>query len=237
VFPQSFLAGVLEYIRFCNPIQWGNFPTEWLWQPRTEHTTTSRGAPPAAGGTRNTPGGEGGLGGGNSGGGNRLNTDAGRRGSPPKRAYDGFGASPLTGGGAGGGSGGRCWTPPTPDPQHPKIAALMNLYLAKTNGRLFLPTLLDAGNITLEDLPTLEKFQNERTGRSLMCWAHVLGPCHYGDCYFGSRGGHPDQTNYTDQFADKVVQVIGPAVLARMLALSRGRRGEKKVKAEPGTTA
>jgi hypothetical protein len=112
----------------------------------------------------------------------------------------------------------------------------MNPYLAKTNGRLFLPTLLDAGNITLEDLPTLENFCNERTGRSLMCWAHVLGPCHYADCYFGSRGGHPDQSDYTDQFADKVVQVIGPAVLARMLALSRGR-GEKKVKAEPGTTA
>ncbi len=113
---------------------------------------------------------------------------------------------------------------------------LINPYLAKTNGHLFLPTLLDAGNITLEDLPTLKNFWNERTGRSLMCWAPVLGPCHYGDCYFGSRGGHPDQSDYTNQFADKVVQVIGPAVSARMLALSQGR-GEKKVKAEPGTTA
>ncbi len=112
----------------------------------------------------------------------------------------------------------------------------MNPYLTKTNDCLFLPTLLDAGNITLEDLPTMEKFRNERTGRSMLCWAHILGPCHYGDCYFGSRGGHPDQSDYTNQFADKVTQIIGPAVSARMLALSLGA-GDKKAKAEPGTTA
>jgi hypothetical protein len=132
--------------------------------------------------------------------------------------------------------GGQRWTPPSPDPCHPKIAALMNPYFAKTNGRLFLPMFLDAGNIPIEDLPALEKFWNERTGHSLMCWAHVLGPCHYRDCYFGSQGGHPKQSDYTDQFADKVVQVIGPAVSAKMLALSRGT-GEKKMKAEPGLTA
>jgi hypothetical protein len=112
----------------------------------------------------------------------------------------------------------------------------MNPYLAKANGHLFLPTLLDAGNITIEDLPTLETFCNERNGWSLMCWAHILGPCHYGDCYFGSRGGHLDQSDYTKDFADKVVQVLGPAVSARILALSRGM-GDKKLKAEPGTTA
>jgi hypothetical protein len=112
----------------------------------------------------------------------------------------------------------------------------MNPYLAKTNGKLFLPTLLDAGNITLADLPTLEKLRNERTGRLTMSWAHVLGPCHYADCYFGSRGGHPDQADYMDQFADKVAQVIVPAVSARMLALSWST-GEKKAKVEPGTSA
>ncbi len=85
----------------------------------------------------------------------------------------------------GGGGGGRRWAPPSPDPYHPKIAALMNPYLAKTNGCLFLPTLLNAGNIMIEDLPALDKFRNKCTGCSMMCWAHVLGPCHYGDCYFG----------------------------------------------------
>ncbi len=47
----------------------------------------------------------------------------------------------------------------------------MNPYLAKTNGKLFLPALLDAGNIRLEDLPTLEKIQ-EREDRTL---DNVLG--------------------------------------------------------------
>jgi hypothetical protein len=112
----------------------------------------------------------------------------------------------------------------------------MNPYFTKMNGCLFLPTLLDAGNIMLEDLPMMEKFRNEQTGRSMLCWVHVLGPCHYGDFYFGSRGGHPNQSDYTNQFADKVMQVIGPVVSARMLALSWGA-GDKKAKAKPGATA
>ncbi len=68
VFPQSFLAGVLENIRFCNPIQRGNFPTEWLGQPKTERTTTSQGAPSGTGGTRTLPGRDGGHNGGTMGG-------------------------------------------------------------------------------------------------------------------------------------------------------------------------
>ena len=32
-FPQSFLASVLENVRFCHPIQRGNFPAIWLAQP------------------------------------------------------------------------------------------------------------------------------------------------------------------------------------------------------------
>jgi hypothetical protein len=34
-FPQSFQTGVLESVRFCNPIQRGNFPIEWMVQPRS----------------------------------------------------------------------------------------------------------------------------------------------------------------------------------------------------------
>jgi hypothetical protein len=32
-FPQSFLSIILESVWFCNPIQWGNFPSDWLQQP------------------------------------------------------------------------------------------------------------------------------------------------------------------------------------------------------------
>ena len=35
-FPKLILAGVLENIRFCNPIQRGKFPAEWLAQPRSD---------------------------------------------------------------------------------------------------------------------------------------------------------------------------------------------------------
>ena len=35
-FPQLFLAGVLENVCFCNPIQRGNFLTEWMAQPRSD---------------------------------------------------------------------------------------------------------------------------------------------------------------------------------------------------------
>jgi hypothetical protein len=52
VFPHSFLSGVLKNIRFCNPIQRGNFPNKWLGQARNERTPASRGAQPA---TRGTP--------------------------------------------------------------------------------------------------------------------------------------------------------------------------------------
>ncbi len=113
---------------------------------------------------------------------------------------------------------------------------MMNPYLAKTNGKLLLLSLLDMSNITLEDLPTLEKLRNKRTGWSTMCWARVLGPCHYADCYFGSRGGHLETNDYTEQFVEKVIQVIGPTVSARMLALLRSAE-EKKVKPEPGASA
>ena len=59
VFPQSFLAGVLEYIRFCNPIQRGNFPNEWLGQLKQDRTSVPRGSAPETGGVGNSPGGAG----------------------------------------------------------------------------------------------------------------------------------------------------------------------------------
>jgi hypothetical protein len=33
-FPQSFLSSLLGSVRFCNPIQWGNFLRDWLQQPK-----------------------------------------------------------------------------------------------------------------------------------------------------------------------------------------------------------
>jgi hypothetical protein len=37
-FPQSFLSSILEAVRFCNPIQWESFPSNWLQQPKPDRT-------------------------------------------------------------------------------------------------------------------------------------------------------------------------------------------------------
>ena len=47
------------------------------------------------------------------------------------------------------------------------------------------------------------------------------------------KGGHPDRTDYSDKFAEQVVQVLGPGIAARMAAM-RASDG-KRVKLESGT--
>ncbi len=56
----------------------------------------------------------------------------------------------------------------------------MNPYLNHFIGLLVLPELLKAGNVCYEDLPVLNQFRNPTTGKSPVCWAHVLGPCYFG---------------------------------------------------------
>jgi hypothetical protein len=37
-FPQSYLSSILETVRFCNPIQQGKVPSDWLQQPKVDRT-------------------------------------------------------------------------------------------------------------------------------------------------------------------------------------------------------
>ncbi len=133
---------------------------------------------------------------------------------------------------------GACYQrlPPTNNPRHPKIAPLMNPYLNHFNGFLVLPELLKAGNVCYEDLPVLNWFHNPTTGESTVCWAHVPGPCHYQDCYFAARGGHPGCDDYTDKFAGNVVAMLGQVVATRMAANPQGSL-EKRLKTESGSNA
>ena len=85
----------------------------------------------------------------------------------------------------------------------------------------------------MEDLPGLEKYTDPTTGRHICCWAEVSGPCHFPECYFGKKEGRPDQKDYSDKFAEQVVQVLGPGVAARMAAM-RASDGNR-VKLESGT--
>ena len=111
----------------------------------------------------------------------------------------------------------------------------MNPYLKLSNGMISLPSILSVGMIWMEDLPELDKYKDPTTttGRNTMCWAEVLGPCHFLDCYFGQKGGHPDRADYSDKFAEQVVQVLGSGVAARMVAM-RASDG-KRVKVKTGS--
>jgi hypothetical protein len=119
-FPQSFLVGVLENIRFCNPIQRGNFPNEWLSQPKQDRMSVPRGSAPATGGAGNSLGGAEVHSGGIPSGGTRQTPEPGRQSSPQKRAYEGFGGNPP-GGGIGGGGEGIAGHPPLPTPGTHKL--------------------------------------------------------------------------------------------------------------------
>jgi hypothetical protein len=68
---------------------------------------------------------------------------------------------------------------------------MMNPYLELSNGVLSLPRILDAGKSTMNDLPRLDKYKDPTTGRQFFCWAEVLGPCHFPECYFGKKGDTP----------------------------------------------
>jgi hypothetical protein len=112
----------------------------------------------------------------------------------------------------------------------------MNPYLNHVNGLLALPELLKAGNIRYEDLTVLNRFCNPTTEKSTVCWAHVLGPCHYQDCYFAARGSHPGRDNYMDKFADNVVAMLGQAVATRTATNLQGSP-DKRLKTESGSNA
>ena len=90
------------------------------------------------------------VGGGTTGGGGFGRPGGGGGGSQQKWENDGDGGPRI------GGPGGRVWkrwSPPSPDPCHPKIAAMMNPYLELSNGVLSLPRILNAGKIGMDDLP------------------------------------------------------------------------------------
>jgi len=224
-FPQSFLAGVLENVRFCNPIKRGNFPAEWMAQPRSDRLRQpTRGTDTQANATGCSAGGA-------CGGESLVAADLDGRLEVEVKAHKNGSVAAMVGPVvvalvAGGGNGGA--------PRPPTHVAMMNPYLELSNGILSLPSILNAGKIRMEDLSGLDKYKDPTTGRHTFCWAEVLGPCHFPECYFGKKGGHPVQADNSGKFAEQVVQVLGLGVEARMVAM-RASDG-KRVKVEQGTS-
>ncbi len=88
----------------------------------------------------------------------------------------------------------------------------MQGYLEQTNGCIHLADILDAAGKRQTDLPTLPKYLHP-TGRSFLCWSSVLGQCTFRECRFRKEGGHPLPGDITDDFADRVIDVIGKGVI------------------------
>ncbi len=97
------------------------------------------------------------------------------------------------------------------DNGHPRIKALMDLYLAVNTGQLNITRLLNAVNKRYEDLPTLPNYTNLQRHSSI-CWNWVLGCCGYGRaCIF--QCGQVKQDDILDTFVDAVYDVIGKGVV------------------------
>ncbi len=82
--------------------------------------------------------------------------------------------------------------------------------------------MLDAAKREIRDLPIIQDYV--ANGRPFICWAHVLGRCHFGDaCTFA--GGHPPQRAIPDQFAKEVVDLLSGGIEALIAERTNRRAG------------
>jgi hypothetical protein len=113
------------------------------------------------------------------------------------------------------------WQSGWKDERHPKIKAVMQGYLAQTNGRVHLAKILAAAGCRQTDLPTLTNYVHA-SGRPFLCWTSVLGRCTYPDCRFRKEGGHPLPADIKDKFADQVINIIGKELLKPIMNTGSG---------------
>ena len=101
--------------------------------------------------------------------------------------------------------------------------------------RINLGRVLDAAKQNITDLPVISEYVEN--GRPYVCWAHILGQCHFGERCTFSRG-HPPCLALTDAFAEEVVNVLGSGITALVKERTERRLGgsppAKNAKAEDG---
>jgi hypothetical protein len=196
--PTSLIHKVTDDVRFAKAIDRPMYPTEWIIPAHNQQ-----------GGTLGNSGG-GGLGGG----GHSTNPNGQQQQLQRPAGMMGGGGGVRgggRGGGGGGGGGGRYqqrqpWT----DDRHPRIAAMMADYVAAKGPRIKLLEILDACNKRITDLPTIPEYV--ANGRPFVCWAHILGRCTFDNCQF--KNGHVPRSAIPDSFADAVVAMLTPGVVA-----------------------
>jgi hypothetical protein len=253
--PQSFLVDILRNVRYAIPVERANFPEEWKRKARISADDNKGGGGPGAGSTPASgrdqnigpQGSMQGMGGkrcdhGNpqafTGSGGQATYGQGQQSgwwAPfPSGGYPGapYNAYPHTQPGQqqGGQPPGRDWRAGWTDERNPKIKALMQGYLERTGGRVHLTNILDAVGKRQTDLPTLPKYTHP-TGRTFLCWSSVLGRCTWRECRFMKEGGHPLPGDITDDFADRIIDVIGKGVV------TGGHVGDSPAKKQKGGDA
>ena len=87
---------------------------------------------------------------------------------------------------------------------HPKIKAALASYVQRFKS-VRLTQLLTSLNLTLADLPTLPAFAASDTS---LCYNFILGRCVHSGCVHK----HVPAADVTDEFADKIVTILAPAV-------------------------
>jgi hypothetical protein len=106
---------------------------------------------------------------------------------------------------------------------------MMDPYLERYSGRLFLAELLNAAGKRQMDLPTLPKFTHAND-RPFLCWNFTLGQCTWRECKIQMEGGHPDHSDITNEFADNCVDILAKGVLAQLSIGGGGGSPGKKYK-------
>ena len=95
--------------------------------------------------------------------------------------------------------------------RHGLIKALVDPVIAKFGAKFAVKKILEANNVTYDQLPTIQKCIG-RSGRSFLCWNHVLKGCTYHSCSFRNMGGHPDLKDFPGSFAASVCSLLQPGV-------------------------
>ncbi len=128
-------------------------------------------------------------------------------------------------------SSGTKWIHPH-ELQHSKIKALIDPVLARVGNRFVIWNILRGGNVLINDLPTLPKYQDS-SRRSTICWTNVLRGCTYMDCPFNPQGGHVTWDDNMDGFVVAVCDKLGKGVMY-VMSQEQGEGTAKKTKTMTG---
>ncbi len=207
-FLASLLSAIYGKVRYAQVIERPFYPQSWM--------VGVDGGADTGGykGMGNSNGGTSGNGRGGGGGG-IANNNSRPGGSGGGGSQKGGGGSPGTAIGWGG-----QWS----DNRHPAIKVMMKEYEATTGLglRINLGQVLDMSKREIRDLPIIPACV--ANGRPFLCWAHILGRCHFGDtCRFAQ--GHLARRAIPDQFAKELVGLLEGGIEAMVTGHQMDRCG------------